>query len=133
MTRMIMPAFAAVLFSAAALHAATPAAQAARVLVVCNTKSTISKTIADDSPARRGVANVLNVTCQDAAVSTDSETITFKKYLSLIDAPLRSDFAANPGIDFIVMTKGVPIRLLGSEDSPVGQGRQPCAISQQFA
>lgn len=104
-----------ILFHAALSPAATPPDQAARVLIVRNTNSPISKAIADDYSARRGVTNVLNIACQDAAVKTDSETITFKKYLSAIDAPLRGYLAAHPGIDFIVMTKGVPIRLLGPD------------------
>jgi uncharacterized protein (TIGR03790 family) len=96
--------------------AATPASQTARVLVMRNTNSSVSKTVADDYMARRGVTNVLNITCQDAAVKTDSETITFRNYLTKIDAPLRVYLAAHSGIDFIVMTKGIPIRLLGQAD-----------------
>jgi hypothetical protein len=103
-------------FHAQPCRATTPASQAARVLVVRNTNSPISKAIADDYSARRSVTNVLNITCQDAAVNADSETITFKKYLSAIDAPLRTYLASNQGIDFIVMTKGIPIRLLGPDD-----------------
>lgn len=96
-------------------HGATPPAQAARVLVIRNTSSAISQAIADDYSALRGVTNVLNVACQDAAVSSGNETMTFKNYLTNIDAPLRAYLAAHPGIDFIVMTKGIPIRLMGSD------------------
>jgi uncharacterized protein (TIGR03790 family) len=102
-----------ILSCAVRIHAAT---LADRVMVVRNTNSPISQAIADDYSARRGVAHVLNIACQDAAVSRNSETITFKGYLSSIDTPLRAYLDAHPGIDFIVMTKGVPIRLRGSED-----------------
>jgi hypothetical protein len=114
--RIVAALFAVGLFSAASCIAATPSPLAARALVVRNTNSPISKAIADDYGARRGVTNVLNVTCQDAAVNTDSETMTFKRYLSAVDVPLRAYLSAHPGIDFIVMTKGIPIRLLGPDD-----------------
>ncbi|MDB5051427.1 MAG: hypothetical protein JWO30_4498 [Fibrobacteres bacterium] len=102
-----------VLCCAVRIHAV---ALADRVMVLRNTNSPVSKAIADDYSARRGVTHVLNISCQDAAVSRNSETITFKGYLSSIDTPLRAYLNANPGIDFIVMTKGIPIRLRGSED-----------------
>ncbi len=106
---------AIIVLTASFSYGATPASQAARVLVIRNTNSTISKAVADFYCAGRGITNVLNVSCQDAATSSNLETMTFKDYLTNIDAPLHSFLASHPGIDFIVTTKGIPIRLMGSD------------------
>ncbi len=97
---------------------APSAADADRVLILRNSNSPISKAIASDYMQRRGVANVLDIACPDGAVKTEAETISFADYLAKIEAPLRTYLAGHPGIDFIVMTKGVPIRLDGAQHLP---------------
>lgn len=99
----------------AAASIAWSATQADRVLVLRNTNSAISKAIADDYAARRGVTNVLNVACPDAAVNSNNESISYANYLSMIDTPLHAYLASHPGIDFIVTTKGIPLRLNGAQ------------------
>jgi uncharacterized protein (TIGR03790 family) len=91
-----------------------------RVVVIRNEKSAVSKAIADDYATRRGVHNIVIVSCQDSAAGSREETIEFAEYKKEVEAPLRAFLADHPGIDFIVLTKGVPIRLA---DAP--QGRAP--------
>jgi len=82
-----------------------------RVLVVCNEESSISKSVADDYVKRRGIKNVIYIACPDGAINTNSETISLNSYLVNIEKPLRETLINHPEIDFIVLTKGIPIRL----------------------
>jgi uncharacterized protein (TIGR03790 family) len=101
-----------------------------RVLVVRNDTSPVSRAVADDYAKRRGVRNVLTIACQDSAADANAETITFAAYQKEIESPLRALLAAHPGIDFIVLTKGVPIRLA---DAPQGAGSGRLALDSYLA
>ena len=83
-----------------------------RVLVVFNADSPVSKAIADDYVSRREVRNVLPVKCRDSALSRDKETIAEADYKLRLEGPIRDYLAAHPKIDFIVLTKGIPIRMM---------------------
>lgn len=85
------------------------------VLLVYNSLSPISCAIARDYEAQRHVENVVAVQCADAAVDADNETLSFGDYQSLIEAKVRAYLASHHGIDFIVTTKGVPLRIEGAE------------------
>ena len=69
--------------------------------------------------AKRAVKNVLKVACQDSAKDASQETIAFSAFQAAIEKPLTAYLAKHPGIDFIVTTKGVPIRI---EGAPIGEG-----------
>ena len=94
-----------------------------RVLVIRNGRSPISCAVADDYAHRRGVANVLTVQCQDAATDPARETIAFADYERDIEKPVRAYLAAHTGIDFIVLTKGIPIRIGDAPDLRHGKAR----------
>jgi uncharacterized protein (TIGR03790 family) len=85
-----------------------------QVLVVVNENSPASKAIADDYARKRHVKNLVAVQCQDSALSSDKETITLADYTQSIESPVRSYLAAHTNIDFIVLTKGIPIRITGA-------------------
>ena len=85
-----------------------------QVLLVVNANSPISSAIATDYAQKRRVRNVLSIHCQDSAVSTGNETIPLTTYTRLIENPIRQYLAAHTNIDFIVLTKGIPIRIAGS-------------------
>ncbi len=85
-----------------------------QVLLVVNTDSPVSRTIADDYARKRKIENRLSIQCQDSAVSTGNETITLAAYTQAIENPVREYLAAHTNIDFIVLTKGIPIRITGS-------------------
>ena len=57
----------------------------------------------------------LAVSCADSAVSTANETISLADYTSKIAAPIGAYLQRHPEINFIVLTKGVPIRVRGGE------------------
>ena len=85
----------------------------AEVLLVVNERSPISKAIAEDYASQRHVANVLAVRCQDSALSPGNETIPLADYREAIELPIRNFLAAHTHIEFIVLTKGIPIRISG--------------------
>lgn len=93
-----------------------------RVLVVANADSPTSLEIADVYMKRRGVKNLVKVSCPDSASAPASETIAFAAYREKIEAPVRAALAKLPGVDFVVLTKGVPIRVTGA-DTGIGDGR----------
>jgi len=92
---------------APALSAAPAHPDAKRVLIVANGKSSDSMRIARHYLLKRGVprANFIQVN------TTSDEEITRSRYLTEIEGPVRAAVAKDPGIDFVVLTKGVPIRL----------------------
>jgi uncharacterized protein (TIGR03790 family) len=85
-----------------------------QVLLVINANSPISQAIAGDYAKKRHVRNQLSIQCPDSAVSTQNETISLADYTQLIEQPIREYLKAHKKIDFIVLTKGIPIRIRGS-------------------
>jgi uncharacterized protein (TIGR03790 family) len=83
------------------------------VLVVSNADSPISVAIAKDYATKRGASQSVVVHCADSAVSTANETISLADYTSRIAAPIGAYLKLHPEINFIVLTKGVPIRIDG--------------------
>ena len=84
------------------------------VLLVVNTNSPISQSIADDYAQKRHIRNILSIQCQDSALSTRNETITPADYAQSIENPVREYLTTHTNIDFIVLTKGIPIRINGA-------------------
>jgi uncharacterized protein (TIGR03790 family) len=84
------------------------------VLIVYNAASPVSKAIANYYSSKRGVANVLAITCEDSAVNTSNETISYSNYVTQIQNPISAYLARHTDISFIVLTKGVPLRIDGA-------------------
>jgi hypothetical protein len=103
--------------------AAAPVRDADRVLVVRNDNSPVSCAVADDYVRRRGIRNLLSVRCQDSAQHAGNETISYAVCRQAIEKPLRAILAARLGIDFIVLTKGIPIRIDGAPGRGLGNSR----------
>jgi uncharacterized protein (TIGR03790 family) len=82
-----------------------------QVLVVYNANSPVSKAIFYDYVKARKAQNVLSIECRDSALNRDNETMSETEYKQLIEGPVRIFLAAHPGIEFIVLTKGIPIRV----------------------
>jgi hypothetical protein len=83
-----------------------------RVLVIRNVNSQVSIAIANDYMSRRGVANVVDIKCPDDADDQNAESINYPDYLTEIEAPISAYLKAHTNIDFIVFTKGTPIRII---------------------
>ena len=95
------------------------------VLLVYNVNSPISRSIAHDYEARRQIENTVMVHCADGAIDSDDETISFEDYKKLIEAPVRAYLSSHSGINFIVTTKGVPLRIEGAETGSRDVNSQP--------
>jgi len=99
-----------------AVHASERATHnPAEVLLVYNANSPISTAIAKDYAAKRDVTKEVVIHCSDSAVSTANETIPLADYKREIAAPVAEFLTHHAEINFIVLTKGVPIRIDGGE------------------
>lgn len=102
--------------------AATAIPDADRVLVVANSNSPTSLAIANDYVQKRRVKKLIRIACQDSAEDANKETMAYTDFQSAIELPLKAYLGKHPEIDFIVLTKGVPIRLTGAT-SGLGNNR----------
>lgn len=84
------------------------------VLVVYNENSAVSKAVAMDYAAKRQVPNTLAISTVDSAANSDNETLPLADFKTAISAPIQTYLAAHSKIDFIVLTKGIPIRIDGA-------------------
>ncbi|HEY2469945.1 MAG TPA: TIGR03790 family protein [Terracidiphilus sp.] len=100
---------------AASLPASSARHTAREVLIVYNADSPISTAIAKTYASKRGVTKSVAIHCADSAVSTAYETITLADYERKIADPVRKILARHPEINFLVLIKGVPIRIDGGE------------------
>jgi uncharacterized protein (TIGR03790 family) len=89
----------------------TPLKDVDRVVIVQNANGPISVAITKAYTELRGVHQVVTVKCPDGATDALFETIDLAKYQQQIEKPLRAFLASHSGVDFIVLTKGVPLRL----------------------
>ena len=87
----------------------------AEVLLIYNADSPISTAIAMDYAAKRRVTKSVVIHCADSAVSTANETIPLADYQREIAGPVREFLTHHSEINFIVLTKGVPIRIEGGD------------------
>jgi uncharacterized protein (TIGR03790 family) len=94
---------------------ASPRHTAAEVLLVYNADSPVSTAIAKDYAARRGVTTMVAVHCADSAASAVQETISLADYEREIAGPIQHFLSRHQEINFLVLTKGVPIRIDGGE------------------
>jgi uncharacterized protein (TIGR03790 family) len=95
------------------------------VLVVYNANSPISTAVAQDYAQKRAVTNVLSVNCADSALNTNNETIALSDYTSEIETPIQQYLTIHANINFIVLTKGVPIRINGAPTGCCMNGGAP--------
>ena len=101
-----------------------------RVLVIENVDSPVSMQVAKHYKDKRGVTKSLQVHCPDAALNTGNETLPFANFQSAIEKPLKEYLATDTKIDFIVLTKGIPIRLSGA---PVGLSNTQPSLDSYIA
>lgn len=85
----------------------------AEVLLVYNADSAVSIAIAKDYAARRKVTKTVVIHCADSAASAANETISLANYNAQIAGPVGAYLKKHSEINFIVLTKGVPIRIDG--------------------
>lgn len=84
------------------------------VLVVVNSNSLASQSIADYYTKERHIKNVVYIQCPDSSLNSKSETIPLGSYVQLIETPISDYLRTRQTVNFIVLTKGIPIRISGS-------------------
>lgn len=82
--------------------------EAKRVLVVVNESDPASVKIGNYYILKRKISRDQLVKIQ----TTSKDNISPDKYKSEIEAPIKAALARNKSIDFIVLTKGIPLRLI---------------------
>ncbi len=87
------------------------------ILVIENTNSPTSIRIARYYMEKRGVRKVLQISCPDSSIDASRETLDFATFLTAIERPLREYLSKDSQIDYIVLNKGIPIRL---SNAPIG-------------
>jgi len=88
--------------------------EGAKVVVLINDKSEASKEIGKYYAEKRGLpaVNVIKISC------SPSEMVTMSEYKSAIESPVRDRIMeTGRAIDYIVTTKGVPIKIEGQQYS----------------
>jgi len=112
--RLVFP-FILALSTAAALANAQPVKRSPdEVLLLTNSNSPISRAVADDYAQKRHIKHRLSIKCQDSALRTQDETMTLADFTEKIETPVRKYLRTHPRIEFIVLTKGIPIRITGA-------------------
>ena len=101
-----------------------------RVLVIENTNSPTSQQIAKYYMEKRGLKKVLRVSCPDSSMDAANESLEFSLFQAAIEKPLREYLAKDSKIDYIVLNKGIPIRLTGA---PVGFGNNRPSLDSYLA
>ena len=86
---------------------------AKEVLLVYNASSPVSKVVADYYAKKRSIHHVLAIRCVDSALNRQNETIPLADFNTEIASPIKKYLARHKGINFIVLTKGIPIRIDG--------------------
>src|SRR6202167_1595101 len=104
------------------VSAAPIAHSPSEVLLVYNSNSPVSTAIANYYAAKRGITNVLAVYCEDSALNQTNETIPLASYTSQIQTPISNYLASHSSINFIVLTKGIPIRIGGQDVTNISSG-----------
>ena len=110
-------------------NAATPD----EVVVIVNRTSPVSVRVGENYAHKRNVANVLRVSCIDSSLNQNNETIDYTDYLSEIETPLRAFLASHPGVNFVVTTRGVPIRVAGGETGEAYSGTTLTSLDSTIA
>jgi uncharacterized protein (TIGR03790 family) len=101
-----------------------------RVMVIRNENSPASREIADDYAMRRGIQHILSIQCPDSALTNKNESIAYTTYLAVIEKPVREYLEHHTNIDFIVLTKGIPIRITAA---PQGAWNNRVALDSYLA
>lgn len=99
-----------------------PAGGAVNVLVVRNGNSPVSCRIAAYYASKREIsrANIVTITVPDSSNSAANEIISLSDYQTRIEEPIKaflSDKSLTDKVQYIVLTKGIPIRLPSSSGS----------------
>lgn len=94
---------------------------ASEVLLVYNADSPTSVAIGNDYAAKRGITRKIAIHCADSAVSTTHETISLADYERAIAGPIGRFLMVHQEINFLVLTKGVPIRIDGGRTGSRGE------------
>jgi uncharacterized protein (TIGR03790 family) len=102
-------------------------------LLVVNDASPTSVALGKEYAKLRHVANVLHVSCIDSAASQDNETIANADFRSEIERPIETFLKRHSEVNYIVLTRGIPIRVAGSPTGEVYGGQAHASLDSTLA
>jgi uncharacterized protein (TIGR03790 family) len=102
-------------------------------LLVTNDSSPTSVSLSKEYAALRHVTNVVHVRCVDSALNQDNETIEYSHFATEIEGPIHRFLQQHPEINYIVLTKGIPIRVLGARTGEAYGGRPRASLDGTLA
>jgi len=71
----------------------------------------------------------VTVACRDSSLSAEDETLPYQSYQNEIEKPIRAFLMAHPGVNFVVLTKGVPFRVEGGPTGNAWDGDKVAAAT----
>jgi uncharacterized protein (TIGR03790 family) len=102
-------------------------------LLVVNDSSPTSVALGGEYVRLRHVANVVHVQCIDSAASEDNETIANADFVREIERPVVAFLKHHSEINYIALTRGIPIRIAGSPTGEVYGGRAHASLDDTLA
>jgi uncharacterized protein (TIGR03790 family) len=102
-------------------------------LLVVNDSSPTSVALGKEYVNLRHVQNVVHVQCIDSALNENNETIQHSDFVSEIERPILNYLKNHAQINFILLTRGVPIRVAGGETGEVYGGQAHASLDDTIA
>jgi uncharacterized protein (TIGR03790 family) len=102
-------------------------------LLVTNDSSPTSVSLSKEYAALRHVTNIVHVRCVDSALNQDNETIEYSHFTTEVEAPIRRFLHQHTEINYIVLTKGIPIRVLGARTGEAYGGAARASLDGTLA
>jgi uncharacterized protein (TIGR03790 family) len=105
----------------------------AEAVLVVNDSSPTSVAIGKEYVRLRHVTNVVHVACIDSAASQDNETIEYGPFVTGVENPIRRFLKGHPEVNFVVLTRGIPIRVAGGKTGEVYDGQAHASLDSTIA
>jgi uncharacterized protein (TIGR03790 family) len=103
------------------------------VLLVVNDSSPTSVSLGQEYVQLRHVTNVVHVQCIDSALNQDNETIAYADFRTGIEKPVSNFLRKHPDVNYVVLTKGIPIRVDGAKTGEEFEGPRRASLDSTLA
>lgn len=102
-------------------------------LLVTNDSSPTSVSLSKEYTALRHVTNIVHVRCVDSARNVANETIGYSDFAAKVEGPIHRFLHQHPEVNYIVLTKGIPIRVLGARTGEAYSGPARASLDGTLA
>jgi uncharacterized protein (TIGR03790 family) len=102
-------------------------------LLVVNDTSPTSVSLGQQYVQLRHVTNIVHLQCIDSALNQDNETIAFADFYTGIERPVSNFLRKHPEVNYVVLTKGIPIRVDGAKTGEAYGGPRRASLDSTIA